>query len=348
MSMQSVEFYQSHLNRVSRSFAFCIQKLESPLRQWVSLSYLLCRVLDTVEDSQWSSIALRSGQYEEFESFMHVNPSRSVVAEWSSRFPDSIPEGEKDLLADAHLLFQDLHDLPKSVRKHLQDTVLRMSAGMRHYGQDPTGKLKLSDLGEVNRYCYFVAGIVGELLTHLVLEAWPEFKPRDDIFRNAFHFGLFLQKVNLLKDQLTDEKEGRYLVPSRQLLLASLRENAQGAVDYIVSLPTEEKGFRVFCAWSLFLGAASLPFIQQAFSHADGSKIPRSVTEELLEAIEEICQDNEALQSELLPHLDNLPELESSTFEKASSANNPENVDWFHRIAGDALQAQDFVSLRLV
>ena len=49
--MQTISFYQTHLDRVSRSFAFCIKKLESPLRQWVSLAYLLCRVLDTVEDS---------------------------------------------------------------------------------------------------------------------------------------------------------------------------------------------------------------------------------------------------------------------------------------------------------
>jgi len=346
--MQSIDFYQSHLNRVSRSFAFCIQKLDSPLRQWTSLSYLLCRVLDTVEDSPWGNVALRSGHYEDFESFIRSNPKKSVVAEWSSNFPDSIPEGEKQLLVDASLLFQDLHDLPPSVRTHLQDTVLRMSAGMRHYGQDPSGALKLSDLGEVNRYCYFVAGIVGELLTRLVLEAHSDFKPKPDLFKNAFHFGLFLQKVNLLKDQLTDEKEGRFLVPSRALLLASLRENAQGSVDYITSLPIEEKGYRVFCAWSLFLGAASLPWIQQSFAQADSSKIPRSVTEELLEAIEEICQDNEALQSEILPHLNSLPELEDSSLDEASVSKNPQILEWFYRIAGNALATEDFKNLRLI
>jgi phytoene/squalene synthetase len=341
--MQSIDFYQSHLNRVSRSFAFCIQKLDSPLRQWTSLSYLLLRVLDTVEDSPWDSIALRSSHYEEFESFIRSNPKKSAVSEWSADFPDAIPEGEKSLLVDVSLLFQDLHELPNSVRTHLQDTVLRMSAGMRHYGQEPSGALKLSDLGEVNRYCYFVAGIVGELLTRLVLETRSDFKPKSDLFKNAFHFGLFLQKVNLLKDQLTDEKEGRFLVPNRAVLLASLRENAQGSVDYITSLPVEEKGYRVFCAWSLFLGAASLPFIQQSFSQADGSKIPRSVTEELLEAIEEICQDNEALQSEILPHLELLPALTPELI--VTSALAP--LDWFHRIAGHALKPEDLVSLRL-
>ena len=218
---------------------------------------------------------------------------------------------------------------------------------MRHYGQDPTGALKLSDLGDVNRYRYFVAGIVGELLTRLVLETRPEFKPRTDLFKNAFHFGLFLQKVNLSKDQLTDEKEGRYLVPNRDLLLASLRENARGSVDYITSLPVNEKGFRIFCAWSLFLGAASLPWIQQSFAQADGSKIPRSVTEELLKAIEELCQDDKALKSEILPHLDKLPEFNFSP-ENEVSSQLPETLGWFYRISGDALQTEDLKDLRLV
>ena len=93
--MQSVDFYQSHLNRVSRSFAFCIQKLDPPLRQWVSLSYLLCRVLDTVEDSLWSSVALRSGQYEDFESFIRSFPNKTDVHEWSARFPGLDSGGRK-------------------------------------------------------------------------------------------------------------------------------------------------------------------------------------------------------------------------------------------------------------
>ncbi len=49
--LKEAEFYQTHLDRVSRSFAFCIRQLPDPLRGWVGLSYLLCRILDTIEDS---------------------------------------------------------------------------------------------------------------------------------------------------------------------------------------------------------------------------------------------------------------------------------------------------------
>ena len=64
--MNNVDFYQNHLNKVSRSFAFCIPRLEGNLREWIGLSYLLCRLLDTVEDALWTS---HEEQLRSFEMF---------------------------------------------------------------------------------------------------------------------------------------------------------------------------------------------------------------------------------------------------------------------------------------
>lgn len=341
--MQTIGFYQTHLDRVSRSFAFCIKKLESPLRQWVSLAYLLCRVLDTVEDSIWESSRLREAQYSEFDSFLQNAPSAATVQAWSARFPISIPETEKLLLAEAQLLFKDLHSLPPEVRRAMQGTVQRMSAGMKYYAsRTHGGELRLADLTDVNRYCYFVAGIVGELLTKLLIEYRPEFVPNKDFMKNAFHFGLFLQKVNLLKDQRGDEREGRFLVPNRAQLFASLRENAEGAVTYLTSLPEDERGFRTFCAWSLFLGAASLSWIEMSFNADDGSKIPRNITQELLEAVEAIVLDNSALRAGFEEYFPKLPALETTP-------TAPESGDeqWFTRLSGQVLASSELVELRL-
>ena len=103
--------------------------------------------------------------------------------------------------------------------------------------------------------------------------------------------------MNLLKDQLTDEREGRFLVPDRELVFASLRKNAIGAMNYLLSLPREEKAYRMFCGISLFLGAASLPWMQKAFETGGGEKIPRAMTQELISALEAIIQDDTALQA---------------------------------------------------
>jgi hypothetical protein len=79
-------------------------------------------------------------------------------------------------------------------------------------------------------------------------------------------------------------------------------------MDYLLSLPTDERGYRTFCAWSLFLGAASLPWMEKSYELDDGSKIPRTVTQELLTAIEDVVQDNVTLENAFQEYLPFLPE----------------------------------------
>ncbi|HET6346749.1 MAG TPA: squalene/phytoene synthase family protein, partial [Myxococcota bacterium] len=222
--MLDVPFYQSHLDRVSRSFAFCIRELPAPLRGWVSLSYLMCRVLDTVEDARWCDAATRAQAYERFDDFLRAAPTTAALSAWRDSFPASLPPGERALLADAARFFHDLATLDHGPRQAILETVRSMSAGMQHYAAQHAalGELRLGDIKEVNRYCYFVAGIVGLLLTRLFVQHRPSYTPPEGLLKDAFHFGIFLQKINILKDQSDDEAEGRFLVPSRHTVLLSL------------------------------------------------------------------------------------------------------------------------------
>jgi phytoene/squalene synthetase len=344
--MRDLEFYQGHLDRVSRSFAFCIQKLEPPYRQWISLSYLLCRVLDTVEDSLWPSSKLQDDQYAEFHSFMERPPTHEATLAWSARFPLTIPTTEKQLLDESFELFDDLHALPQAARAVIQKTVGKMFEGMRYYSRrSQGGSLRLTDLSDVNRYCYFVAGVVGELLSQLYCVYRPDFKASPQFHTDALHFGLFLQKVNLLKDQRKDEREGRFLVPHRQVLLASLRKNARGAMDYLLSLPHNEKGYRTFCAWSLFLGAASLPWMEKAYESDDDSKIPRTVTQELLSAIEDVVQDNVTLENAFQQYLPFLPEHALGSGQASGAS---DDGAWFLKLTSGSLVASQMNELGMI
>jgi phytoene/squalene synthetase len=289
--MRDSRFYQEHLDRVSRSFAFCIERLEPPFRGWVSLSYLLCRVLDTVEDALWPEPSVQAGQFREFLGFLEAAPAAATVAAWGRRFPATISAGEQGLLEDFGALLSDLHGLPEGIRRAIASPVRRMALGMREFAQRP---LKLSDLSEVNRYCFVVAGLVGGLLSRLYLSFRPSFEAPGGFHLNGCHFGLFLQKVNLLKDQRGDESEGRFLVPDRAGLVASLRGNARGALDYLLSLPVAERGYRLFCGWSLFIGLASIPWIEESYARNDASiRIPRTRTLELMGRAEAAIGDNE-------------------------------------------------------
>lgn len=291
-----VNHYQQHLEKVSRSFAFCIARLDGDLRGWVGLSYLLCRILDTVEDAPWENLHARERAFDQFEAFLRQGSQQEAVESWVALFPQ-VPEGELALLKDAHRIFSDMHALPLSVAEKIRRPVLNMFRGMRYFSRERAegSVLRLKTIADVNQYCFFVAGVVGDLLTELVAERWPAFRANPRAALDAHHFGLFLQKINLLKDQAADEKEGRFLVPSRAELLASLKQDAEGALRYLLSLPIAEKGFRLFCAWSLFLGLASIPWAERSWAQGILGKIPRLLTQKLLASVEAVIDDNQAL-----------------------------------------------------
>jgi phytoene/squalene synthetase len=293
--VQNPEFYQLHLNKVSRSFAFCIARLREPLRTWVALSYLLCRVLDTSEDAIWVVESEKTKSLHDFKKFLFALPLESEVFAWQQKVPATL---ERNLLNDFYLLLIDFHSLPDKTRKLLQRSITSMNEGMIYFSdKNKKNELKLHNLAEVNSYCFFVAGLVGELLTDLIKEIIPDVALPQDIYLKSHHFGLFLQKINLLKDQKEDEQQGRFLVPDRKELLNSLFKNARGAVDYIVHIPSAQKEFRLFCAWSLFLGLSSLKWIESSFLTGLSNKIPRWMTEKLLVQVETIIENDKALQT---------------------------------------------------
>jgi phytoene/squalene synthetase len=342
LPMGETQFYQSHLDRVSRSFAFCISRLEGEMRDWVSLSYLLCRLLDTVEDAPWSSAEAQGAAFDKFQDFLQSPPSGQQVMAWAALFPANIDSGEAMLLADSHRCFANLHALPEMVREKIRQPVMNMYRGMRHFlaERKGAGTLRLKSIAEVNQYCFFVAGLVGELLTDLVSQRWPSIPRSQRQYLDAHHFGLFLQKINLLKDQAKDEKEGRYLVPSRPELLASVARDAEGAIRYLQSLPVAEKGFRLFCAWSLFIGLASLPWIERSKLLGLFLKIPRVVTERLIGSVEKIIDDNQALVRLFREMLPTLP--------RASEPSGPlHDIPWMGSLYQGQLRPEDFRELGL-
>lgn len=292
------DFYQNHLDRVSRSFAFCIRQLPQPLRDWIGLSYLLCRVVDTIEDSAWSDLQAQLHAFQQFDAGLLNRAALSPLAEWQETFPRDISADEKRLLSDAAVLMADFHKLPPPVHEIIRELVLSMSQGMQHFcRQRRDGALRLGTLGEVNQYCFFVAGVVGELLAKLVSRVEPKFRLSQMNVLRAHHFGLFLQKVNLLKDQVGDEQVGRHLIPSREAVEDSSQENAARALDFLLDVPKEQIEFRRFCAWSLFLGLEALSVARNSLLRKKVLKVPRAEMAAVLEKVEGALDDDNALRS---------------------------------------------------
>ncbi len=277
-------FYQNHLNKVSRSFAFCIDQLEEPFKHQVGLAYLLFRVLDTIEDAVSEDVSEKKSYIQDFVHFFKKKPSSNKVQKWVETFLGTFSTGmnpdEKKLVQDSFILVLDFHTLDKRVQKVIRDQVANMARGMMCFlDQTKAGELRLRSLEEVNRYCFFVAGVVGELLSKLYTLCDSSFQKNRDSLLLSHHFGLFLQKINLLKDQKGDERQGRFLVPDRKAVWASTEMNAQLAFQYIEKIPHQSRGYRVFSAWSFFLGLGTLKWLIKS------QKIPRLETFRLLKTV---------------------------------------------------------------
>ncbi|HET9626166.1 MAG TPA: squalene/phytoene synthase family protein [Kofleriaceae bacterium] len=284
---------------MSRSFALCIPQLDPPFRDHVALAYLLMRVLDTVEDAPFADKRAQAAQFERLRGFLRALPAQAEVDAFAAAFPAELSEGERALLGDTFALLEDAHALAEPARTTVLDAVDRMAVGMAAYAKR-SSVLHLVDVEDVTRYCCFVAGLVGEMLTKLWALGRSEPAPPLAL---AYHFGLFLQKVNILKDQPEDQAVGRQLVPDRRELLASLRMHARGALEYIQALPRGERGYRVFCAWSLMMGAVTIANLGQP------KQSRRADTAALLARTAQIATDNEALErqfNELMPRLPDL------------------------------------------
>ena len=252
----------------------------------MGLGYLICRILDTVEDAPWSNSMDQRTAFEQFEIFL-TSPVQDAAAvrAWAAKFPKVIAVGERLLLSDAGLVFGEFAELSVRERTAMLSPILSMSRGMAAYAARER-VLRLRDLVDVNVYCFFVAGVVGELLTGLVED---EMRPIGlDL---ATHFGLFLQKMNVLKDQRSDEAEGRFLVPDREQLFSSLQENAQGAIAYLQAIPVARRDYRLFCAWALYLGLATIPLLRQG-----ATKLSRLQAMSVVARIEFAISDNDRLQ----------------------------------------------------
>ncbi len=298
MQTGRTEFYQEHLDRVSRSFAFCIRQLPSPLRDWIALSYLLCRTLDTIEDAAWPSGDAQLAAFRDFDRALLLEGNNQALDKLTADFTVSLPASERLLLQDAPGLFADLQALPAPVRDIMRELISVMSAGMQHFTRKKSGgDLRLQTLAEVNQYCFFVAGVVGELLAKLVATVEPRFVLSQVNLLRAHHFGLFLQKVNLLKDQVGDEKSGRHLIPSRDVVELSSSENADSALEFLLDLPKEQVEFRRFCAWSLFLGLEALNVARRSVVEQRVIKVGRDRANELLVEVESGLNDDGALRS---------------------------------------------------
>ena len=272
------------LQRVSRTFALTIPELPDTLRDVVGNAYLLCRITDTIEDEP----ALSTAQKQRFwRRFVHVVAGRDDAADFAQNLGASLSSsttaGEHDLVANTPRVLRITAGFRAAQRRVIERCVRIMSRGMAEFQQLDTSR-GLDDVAQVNRYCYHVAGVVGEMLTELFCDYSAEINDRrDELLPLAVSFGQGLQMTNILKDIWEDRRRGACWLPrdiffragfdlsslcpghsdpafARGLaaVVAIARQHLEDARRFIEIVPARETGIRRHCLWALGLAALTL------------------------------------------------------------------------------------------
>jgi phytoene/squalene synthetase len=321
--MTDLDWCRDQLPRVSRTFALGIRSLPAPFEAWVTVGYLLCRVIDTVEDTPDIPWARRRQMFTAFDAALETGDTTA----FDSLGPALADTPDGAMSRSLSRILSPMADFPPPVQAALKHWTTQMSQGMASYAERHAlnaGQTTLADQADLERYCYFVAGTVGHLLTDLFLAGAPETNAHADELRaNAEGFGLLLQLTNIVKDVTDDAERGWCFIPEtfcaaegiesdrlvhpdhqaaairaidRVNMLA--RDAFDQAVSYVVALPASAEALRRFCLFPMLLARATLDTALGDVALVERScavKVSRDVVEETAGEVEALLSDDMAI-----------------------------------------------------
>lgn len=292
--------YQDHiLQGVSRTFALTIPQLPPNLSRVVGNAYLLCRIADTIEDDPGLNAEQKRHFSELFVQVIGGATSAQIFAdELHPLLSESMLEAERDLILHTPRVMRITHGFSDRQRAALGRCIRIMSRGMADFQQNKSLD-GLADMPHMDRYCYYVAGVVGEMLTELFCAHSPEIDAhRAELQKLAVSFGQGLQMTNILKDIWEDRARGACWLPrdvfqrvgfdlarldedyqrekfSRGLsqLIGIARLHLHNALSYTLLIPAREAGIRRFCLWALGMAVLTLRKLHANMHFTSGQQV---------------------------------------------------------------------------
>jgi farnesyl-diphosphate farnesyltransferase len=301
----SDEAYQEHiLPAVSRTFALTIPELPPALRTSVTNAYLLCRIADTIEDEPALTPAASLHFLQRFVAVLYgKEPAAALAQDLGPQLSNQTLQAEADLVTNMERVVRVTNRLDAHQQIAIQRCVEVMCGGMHQFQQTASlrGVPRLSDLDD---YCYYVAGVVGQMLTELFCGYSPQIaQQRAGMHELDVSFAQGLQMTNILKDvwedrgrgacwlpqevfsrhgidlgQLTPGRaDGRFDAAMRELV-AVAHAHLRNALSFTLLIPGKEAGIRRFCLWAIGLAILTLRNIAATPGFTSGKqvKIPRS------------------------------------------------------------------------
>jgi len=290
VNQPSALFYSRNIiGKVSRTFAIGINLLRGDLGNAVLTAYLLARILDTIEDDNFTPVQQRAELIALFIECLTKPEKIEYFVQQSL-----MTHGEAahiELLHNSAKIFELFNRLPKKSAAIIQHWIAIMANGMQTFTLRYPNGIRIQTLEEYHQYCYFVAGTVGHLLTELFYEhsPWINAEQFTQLLKNAEAFGEALQTINILKDIATDaEKENEIFIPEEVLraqgssqihlmqeewrsqnkaalltVIDLAQSHLERAAEYFYALPKMAIRIRLFCWLPLIYAEATLRDIKQ-------------------------------------------------------------------------------------
>jgi len=298
-SNEDAQYQEYILQGVSRTFALTIPQLPTALRHVIGNAYLLCRITDTIEDDNALSIEQTRQLSDMFIEVVSGNISAEKFTD--ELFPllsDHTIPAEHELIKNTPSVIRVTHSFNATQRMALERCVRIMGKGMAAYQATETLD-GLKDLAAMNQYCYYVAGVVGEMLTELFCDYSAEInRNKTTLMKLAVSFGQGLQMTNILKDIWEDRKRGACWLPQDIFLnegfnlselqngysdirfqkglgelIGIAKNHLQNALAYTCLIPTKERGIRRFCLWALGMAVLTLNKINQHRDFTESTQV---------------------------------------------------------------------------
>jgi len=320
------EYCRNILPLVSRTFALNIGQLEGDIFKTVLLGYLLFRIADTFEDTIYRDEKEKIADLRDFAEIFTGDkdlPHRLKLYEYL-KFRWKENSNAKDLIENGHIVLQCYFDLLHTYRKIIDPLVVETSEGMAKFQkrklQSNSEIFQLTDIRELEEYCYYVAGIVGVMLTKIFCQRESIKKKRSELKNFQIHFGIALQLINIIKDYKKDIIRGWCYIPNsiteeyqieiNKIETLSIKQR-QGIIKgmiplivtyldstlrYIKLLPLEERPIRMFCIIPFVLGYRTLSKIVQM----EGNKISRQEVIDIIHKSGTYAQSNSLLKEDYL------------------------------------------------
>jgi farnesyl-diphosphate farnesyltransferase len=281
----SDEAYQEQiLPHVSRTFALTIPQLPPRLRVGVTNAYLLCRIADTIEDQTVSSAAARLGLLHRFVAVLRGDePAEQLTRELEPRLAEGTLPAERALVLNTERVVRLTWSLERPQRAAIERCVAVMCEGM-HQFQQTASLAGLARMRDLDDYCYYVAGVVGEMLTQLFCSYDPAIeRQRVGLERLSVSFAQGLQMTNILKDVWEDRERGACWLPREVFapygieletlqaerqppgfergmreLIGVAHAHLRDALSFTLLIPAQEVGIRRFCLWAIGMAVLTL------------------------------------------------------------------------------------------